>query len=33
MYFQPENAGVALTSNELKQLAKHHKLALALIAE
>jgi hypothetical protein len=33
MYFQPENAGVALTSREEKQLAKHHKLALALVAE
>jgi hypothetical protein len=33
MYFQPENAGVTLTSSELKQLAKRHKLALALVAE
>jgi hypothetical protein len=33
MYFQPENAGAALTGSELKQLAKRHKLALALVAE
>jgi hypothetical protein len=32
MYFQPENAGVELTGIELKQLAKRHKLALALVA-